>query len=227
MVCACPCYQIPRNFDDIADMRMHLHDYHHGCLICSSTHNALTFRSETELLIHLEDCHLACIFECGTPISSTAEALRWHYVERHCGCPYCSIRSFANKTERSAHYDNQHRGLRGEDSYSHAKSKRKIYTGRPKQMRPPPPPPGPVDIYAILNIHSQCSHEEAKRAARQKRIVTHPDKLMREGMSKAETDQIDEMAKLVGFAADIVSYPAKRQEYDEEVLYWKVKHGKI
>ena len=80
---------------------------------------------------------------------------------------------------------------------------------------------GPIDVYAVLDISPQCSQEEAKRAARQSRINTHPDKLKKDGMSWAETCEIDEIAKLVGFAADIVLDPAKRWEYDRSVMEWR------
>lgn len=45
-------------------------------------------------------------------------------------------------------------------------------------------------------------------------------------MSKAEIDAIDERAKLVGFAADIVSNTAKRWKHDGEVRRWRAKYGR-
>ncbi len=44
-------------------------------------------------------------------------------------------------------------------------------------------------------------------------------------MSKVETDAIDEMAKMVGFAADIVADSAKRLSHDAEMRKWRVKYG--
>ena len=86
---------------------------------------------------------------------------------------------------------------------------------------------GPIDVYAVLGINPQCSQEEAKRAARQSRIDTHPDKLKRDGMSAAEIYEIDEMAKLVGFAADTVVDPVKRWEYDRSVMEWRNSDGRL
>lgn len=37
-------------------------------------------------------------------------------------------------------------------------------------------------------------------------------------MSSSEKDAIDEQAKLVGYAADIILDPAKRKEYDLELI---------
>ncbi|KAL6714858.1 hypothetical protein ACLMJK_007118 [Lecanora helva] len=77
---------------------------------------------------------------------------------------------------------------------------------------------GPIDIYAILRINPQCPHEEAKRAARQRRIEVHPDKFKKYCLTDAERQAIEEAAKLVGYAADIVLDPAKRMAYDLEIL---------
>ena len=45
-------------------------------------------------------------------------------------------------------------------------------------------------------------------------IATHPDKLKRESLSKSEEVRIDEVAKMVGWAVDIVLDPEKRRQYD-------------
>ena len=43
-----------------------------------------------------------------------------------------------------------------------------------------------------------------------------PDKLKQDDMSSTEKEAIDEHAKLVGYAADIILDEAKRREYDTE-----------
>lgn len=45
-------------------------------------------------------------------------------------------------------------------------------------------------------------------------------------MSRAETDAIDEVAQLVGLAADIVGDPVKKMRHDEAMRRWRVKYGK-
>lgn len=84
---------------------------------------------------------------------------------------------------------------------------------------------GPIDIYTVLGISPHCSHEEAKRVVRRRRIETHPDKLKRDGLSEDEAYHIDEVAKIVGFAADIVLDPARRMEHDQELLEWRIRHA--
>lgn len=95
----------------------------------------------------------------------------------------------------------------------------------PRSSQPPPKEDGPVDIYAILGIWPQSSHQEAKQAVRKRRIETHPDKLKRVGMSKDEEKRIDEQAKLVGFAADIVLDKSKREQYDLKTGVWRFGNG--
>ncbi|MCJ1452906.1 hypothetical protein MMC28_003251 [Mycoblastus sanguinarius] len=95
--------------------------------------------------------------------------------------------------------------------------------------KPPPSPPrqdGPLDIYAILKVHPQSSAGDIKRAARERRIETHPDRMKRKNMSRQEEARIDEEAKLVGWAADIVLDAEKRAQHDWEVQGWKAKHGR-
>ena len=77
-------------------------------------------------------------------------------------------------------------------------------------------------MYAIIDISRQSSHDEIKRATREKRIATHPDKLKRESLSKSEEDRIE---KMVGWAADIVLDPEKRRQHDTEVDSWRMQHS--
>ncbi len=359
---ACPCCETPKLFDDLVDLRMHIQGFHNACLICSSEHDVLTFENMAGCQAHMEDHHHVCIFSCGSPAFGNNKALRRHYVEKHFGCSFCTIRSFRDEKARKDHCDNEHHGLRGngnsqrsrghpqyhckdcnekagfsqseelashirkhhgaincpdpnctnpprlswqpgqrahmeschhpnpcndfdtkaamnlkscgvcnftsrlpnivlhhyrnchpckecegyiekyfdikglhvhqchgEGRYEHQPSERPHWENEKspsKQQARPPPPPAPRNIYAILRIHPHCSGEEAKRASRQRRIDTHPDKLKREGMSRAETDAIDEVAQLVGLAADIVGDPVKKMRHDEAMRRWRVKYGK-
>ena len=101
----------------------------------------------------------------------------------------------------------------------------------PPPSPPPPPPPtesqelAPPDIYAILKISPQSSLNDIKRVVKSRRIETHPDKRKRQVLSREEEDKIDEEAKLVGWAADIVLDQEKRQKYDEERQAWKMRYG--
>lgn len=99
---------------------------------------------------------------------------------------------------------------------------------RANEQRAPPPSqkpqePAPLDIYTILKISPESSPEDIKRTVRVRRIETHPDKRRRQGSSREEEDTINEEAKLVGWAADIVLDPEKRQKHDEQIQAWKVR----
>lgn len=58
-----------------------------------------------------------------------------------------------------------------------------------------------------------------------RRVETHPDRRRRRGLSREEEDKIDEEAKLVGWAADILLDPEMRQKHDERLQAWKVMYG--
>jgi len=65
------------------------------------------------------------------------------------------------------------------------------------------------------------TQDELKKAARKKRVETHPDKFSGRNISPAEVDAIIETSKTVGHAADILCDPAARLKYDGEVVAWK------
>lgn len=123
---------------------------------------------------------------------------------------------------------------RGSFRQEHEKSQRQrqgnFKTGTNEHRAAPPPPsrrrqePAPLDIYTILKISPESSPDDMKRAVRVRRVETHPDKRRRQGLSKEEEDMIDEEAKLVGWAADILLDPERRQEHDEQVQAWNLRY---
>ncbi|MCJ1425545.1 hypothetical protein MMC29_003445 [Sticta canariensis] len=79
----------------------------------------------------------------------------------------------------------------------------------------------PPNHYATLGISSTSSAEEIEKAARQKRIETHPDRLKRKpGLSAQELEAIDINAKNIGFAAEVLGDPALRRQYDVVYRQW-------
>ncbi len=68
--------------------------------------------------------------------------------------------------------------------------------------------------YGTLGISSQASAAEIKRAVREKRFQTHPDKVKKSGMSSRELQEIDERAARVGQAADVLTDPEQKNAYD-------------
>lgn len=70
------------------------------------------------------------------------------------------------------------------------------------------------DHYGTLGISSQASAAEIKKAVREKRFQTHPDKVKKSGMSSRELQEIDERAARVGQAADVLTDPEQKKAYD-------------
>lgn len=79
----------------------------------------------------------------------------------------------------------------------------------------------PDHYYAKLGIGASSSHEQVRRAAKEMRIKTHPDRLKRqEGLTDEEKRAIDKEAALVGQAAEILSDPGLREMYDCKMHGW-------
>ena len=73
----------------------------------------------------------------------------------------------------------------------------------------------PPDHYATLGVRYGASQEVIAIAARAMRIKVHPDRLKRaEGLTPADLDAIDERAKRVGWAADVLCCVISREKYD-------------
>ena len=82
----------------------------------------------------------------------------------------------------------------------------------------PPLPEGMVDLYAVLKVSRSSTVEEIKTAAKTRRIEMHPDRLERQkGLSDDRKEMIREEAKQVGWAADILTDPHGREEYEREL----------
>ncbi len=73
-------------------------------------------------------------------------------------------------------------------------------------------------LYETLGIDPSSPQDVVERAAKEKRIACHPDKLKRKGgLSREESDKIDVRAVEVGYAADILTDPESRRKYDYQV----------
>ncbi|KAI4222036.1 MAG: hypothetical protein L6R36_006458 [Xanthoria steineri] len=95
----------------------------------------------------------------------------------------------------------------------------------PPKASPKPAPQPPIkpkassaapDLYALLGVNPRSSRQAIERAAKKKRIDCHPDKLKRNGMSDPELQAIDDWAKEVGGAAEVLLDPSKRAQYDKQ-----------
>ncbi len=74
----------------------------------------------------------------------------------------------------------------------------------------------PSDLYERLGVHPLSSNTQIAHAAKKKRIEVHPDRLQKPGMTERELQDIDEIAKDVGYAADVLQDADKRRKYDRE-----------
>ena len=72
------------------------------------------------------------------------------------------------------------------------------------------------NYYATLGISPKASLAEIAKAAKMKRIEVHPDKCKKAGMSERELKDIDKKAARVGQAADVLTNPKLKADYDLE-----------
>ncbi|KAL8746150.1 MAG: hypothetical protein Q9184_007784, partial [Pyrenodesmia sp. 2 TL-2023] len=124
--------------------------------------------------------------------------------------------------------DSTHQGRQGEPSnkkQEHPKSEsryrswRKENTNNDRNAEPKAEGSsrGIPPLYAYLKVDPTSSHDAIADAARKRRIEVHPDRLKRPGMTQPELKEIDETAKDVGYAADVLLDAAKRSKYDREM----------
>ncbi|MCJ1466588.1 hypothetical protein MMC07_005208 [Pseudocyphellaria aurata] len=79
----------------------------------------------------------------------------------------------------------------------------------------------PPNHYATLRIPSNSSAEEIVKAAKKRRIEVHPDRTKRqEGLLAEDLEALDNEAKEVGFAAEILSDELLRKQYDRIYQLW-------
>ena len=91
-------------------------------------------------------------------------------------------------------------------------------TPRPRAPRPSSVVDDIPNHYATLGLSSKATASDIKRAARQARVDNHPDCLKKAEMSIRELARIDENAKKVGMAADVLGDEKAKREYDAMLL---------
>lgn len=72
------------------------------------------------------------------------------------------------------------------------------------------------DLYERLRVHPLSTAAEIAQAAKKRRIEVHPDRVRKLGMTERELEEIDEIAKDVGYAADVLQDAEKKRRYDRE-----------
>ena len=214
--------------DDEASKKNHMKGKHSKCLHCQVYFENRVSRAQHRILY----CHF-----CKQGFTSRIEK-EGHYKSLHANvCEDCAFYKAPNKKYCHWHSAEEKRKER-EKWYRKAWSSA-IYgfwsklkaTAGPKRhekgqtqdsygQNPPPKPlpEGIVDLYAVLRVNSKSSAEEIEKAAKKRRIKTHPDRLeRRDGLTEEEKEHIREEAKQVGWAADILTDPITKASYDREV----------
>ena len=132
-----------------------------------------------------------------------------------------SSRSESRRPEKSHRSRSENR--RGENPRSTRDDR--THGDRQRSHHPEASPVEPTeklpDHYAILQVGPCATHEQIKSAAKRRRIEVHPDRLKKPGMSESEVAKIDKEAAEVGQAAEVLSNPTLRQEYDRSVFVAK------
>ena len=86
----------------------------------------------------------------------------------------------------------------------------------------------PPKFYEILGLEKWASLNETRARARKLRIACHPDRLKRqEGLTHEQLLEIDERAKNVGWAAETLCNPAKKEKYDQKLARFEDAFGPI
>ena len=217
------------SYCNVCRKTLELHDqYHffrfHYCQNCA--HYEMCFKAWTE--DHMR--------ECGRQFVSQW----WHQWQKEneaCGMRAAGPFQHGNSQPGNFHEERreqqQQPNQKSEPNESARDSFQREHEGfdtRANEQRAPTPTqkpqePAPLDIYTILKISPESSPDDIKRTVRIRRIETHPDKRRRQSSSREEEDTIEEEAKLVGWAADIVLDPEKRRKHDEQMRAWRVRYG--
>ncbi|KAL8907185.1 MAG: hypothetical protein Q9207_001551 [Kuettlingeria erythrocarpa] len=113
----------------------------------------------------------------------------------------CSYQNKNNNNNTNGQEKQQQQQQRSEDRSDSAGSK---------------PLEQPSDLYERLRVHPLSSKTQIAHAAKKKRIEVHPDRQRKPGMTERELQEIDEIAKDVGYAADVLQDADKRRKYDRQ-----------
>ena len=75
----------------------------------------------------------------------------------------------------------------------------------PSKLNPFAAPPSPLTpLHTLLQISPTATPAQIKRAVRDRRIATHPDKLIKLGLTLMEQELLEEESRQVGWAGDIL-----------------------
>ncbi|KAL8792915.1 MAG: hypothetical protein Q9195_004492 [Heterodermia aff. obscurata] len=133
-------------------------------------------------------------------------------------CRFCKAKIFPGDREK---HEREKHPPEHEDERNHREHKKPSSSGPKTYQKPVTPPPLP-DHYMLLGIARNASADDIKRAARLMRVLCHPDRFRRNDPTPEEIVQIEERAKNVGWAADILCNEETKKRYDEK---WNSFHN--
>ncbi len=224
------CGTCRKPFESIAEL--HDHDIEHKQqprIRCRKCRKNFTDIAERNHHFQTSPRHFCCRY-CEQVVQfGNADSLRYHYIDRHneLYCHFCD-QHFPNTFQRHLHMEARHRSCLAcrkmfpvpELHHEHCRS---CYSAKFGEAFPEGPD-GDGDggrlpnHYRRLGISGHSSHEEVLKTAKEMRVKTHPDRLKRRaGLTEEEKRAIDAEAALVGQAADVLSDPDLRLEYDRKM----------
>lgn len=171
------------------------------------------FKSQDGFRVHKEFIHRSRDARNSNNESKTkSSSSTWHQAPGY--CPDCEA-DYITRERLQEHINRRHNQRSAKPPPEPS--------WKPKQHVPPLQHHIPQNFYDRLGISPYASQFEISKAARMKRIKTHPDKVKREGMTDIELAAIDTRAKAVGEAADVLGDERKRREYDRRLRDGRVR----
>lgn len=203
-----------------------------GHYLCAHPACQANLFTHTSLLQHYAVDHYNVFCRFCNKLLLSSLVLEAHMARTHPFCRKCKIR-FKDDRQRRHHYrtTEQHRNsycsICGEDVKdllphlsAHLKPKEGYrHRAKPKVGRRPKSNvlDGPPNHYRTLGIDPSSPPEEILRAAKSKRIETHPDRFTKDALSAERLAQVVETSKNVGWAASVLCDPSERKKYDAKM----------
>lgn len=207
-------------------------------IMCEYCFSPVDFSTPDRLISHYKTNHRRTYCDDCALHFKTPEGKVNHDIEKHFSCHECQMH-FTSSSHRENHFRTNpahrrsfchecqssfahpaHLRIHTESAHPKPKPKPKSKPRRAEVFAPGGKPP---DHYATLIISCHSTHEEILVAAKKRRIETHPDNFKRRGgdMAQDRVDRLEEEAKMVGWAADILSDVVLREKYDARLLAWE------
>ena len=208
------------DYKSVSGLERH-YEHRHESLYCEFC--AKVYPTEAAKLNHMEANHCICN-PCGQCFRNRAlrerhwARSRTHYKEY---CLYCKD-IFPDLLAHMRRFHPRRDEYRSERAHGKSRdhghgSYREEHTRR-ENPQPSSSAQRTGVHYVTIGVEPSAHQDDILRAAKKRRIETHPDRLKRKpGLTERQKAKIDEEAAKVGHAADILSDPISRLQYDQDV----------